>query len=149
MSHQLRALPVASPAAGAGFTKTLSTEQRGKLRALAFTFTTSAVVANRVVMVQLVDPSANVAFQADAGAVQAAGVAVAYQVCDAYGTPFASAGASGIGWPDVWLPPGWAVKVSAALEDVGDQFSGIVALAEFGWPEWERDNLLAAFAQAG
>jgi len=144
MAWRARALPLGNPAAGAGFSETFATDQASKMRGLQFTFTTDATVANRLVTVSLADPNGNVAFQASANAVQAASAVVTYQVSDAYGTPFTSAGVAGIGWPDIWLPAGWKVSVTAALEDTGDQFSAIIALVEYGWPKWEKENVLEA-----
>ena len=148
MGWRVRALPIGNPAPGAGFSQVFATDQASKMRGLQFTLTTDATVANREVTVSLSDPNGNVGFQASANAVQAASAVQTYQVADAYGTPFSSAGVAGIGWPDMWLPPGWKVTVAAALEDTADQFSAIIALVEFGWPGWDRDQLLAAAGQA-
>ena len=148
MRRPVRSEAIANPAAGAGFVVPPASNQAAKLRSLMFTLTTDIVVANRVPAVQLLDQNGLVVYQASASAAQAASLVVVYVVSDAFGAPFAAAGVSGIGWPDIWLPPNWEVKVTVGAIDVADQVSAIAVAQEFGWTAWERDELRAEFAQA-
>lgn len=148
MRRPVRSEQFGNPAAGAGFSIVLATNQAAKLRSLMFTLTTDITVANRQVAVSLADQNGLVVFQTFASAVQAASAVVTYEVSDNFAVPGAVGGLQYMGWPDIWLPPNWSVVVAAALEDTGDQFSQIAYAAEWGWTAWEKDELRAEFAQA-
>jgi len=148
MRRTVWSIPIANPAAGAGFAFTPAADQPSKLRTLLFQLATSATAANRQVVAELLDLEGTVVFQAAAAAVQTAGTTNTYQVSDAYGTPFTTGTLNGIGWPSMWLPPGWSVAVTVANEQAADQLSAGVYTAEFGWSAFERDEALAQLQQA-
>jgi hypothetical protein len=142
---------IQSPAAGAGFAFTWSPIQRVKLESLRFTFTASAVVANRLIVAQLLDPNGISVFETGSTTAVAASGASDYVVSPAFGTPAPMQGpvnvAVGLAWPAFWLPPAWQVKVSVVAIDVGDTFSNIAWAAHFGEDAWNKDLDERAFHQ--
>lgn len=121
-----RALAGTTPAVGVGFAITPNTVGHWRILSMAFTFTTSAVVANRRVRLAMTDGTVTT-WRASAFADQAATLAVVHELY-----PLAVAGAVNDGLtliptpPDgLWLPKGWTLNVTAGAIDIGDQFSAI------------------------
>jgi hypothetical protein len=52
-----------------------------------------------------------------------------------------------LGWPDIWLPPGWGINVVVTNEQAADQISAITYTAEFGLPLFDKDEWLQAAYQ--
>lgn len=116
----------ANPGAGAAFTQPLDSRWWWRFRAVRFTFTTSAVVANRFVTVDVCDPEGTAWIRNPSLAFQAAGVAQEYDFSDR------NIGVSGLAavpqfahLDPTFVPPGWQLRLNAVALDVGDAFSAI------------------------
>lgn len=123
-----RPIPIAAPAAGADFSTPQFRVWPWRLLGLVATLTTSAVVANRQVTLNLTDGN-GITWRGTAPAVQAATTTVTYQLLP-LATPSAPvAGLSTMALPadGLWIPRGWTLNVVTTLLDVGDQWSAIVA----------------------
>lgn len=117
----------AQPAAGAGFVFKLDATWGWRFRAVRFRLVADANAANRFVTVDYCDAEGTVWESNPALAVQ---IAAATQDYD-----FArnrNIGVSGIATQpqfttltDVWLPPGWQLRINVANVQVGDQLSAI------------------------
>lgn len=140
----LEVIYVPRPAAGAFWSHVVDGRYYERVLAVAFTLVTSAVVANRVISVQLADNNGTVlAAVPAAGAVTAGSTASPSLTAGAPG--FASAAAGGVpGYlPDILAPPGWVWSVAGSGLDAGDQFS-VIALTVQRYP-----NDSAAMPAAG
>lgn len=118
---------VPQPAVGLGAVFPLDSRWWWRFRSVRLLLSTSAVVANRFVTVDITDAEGNAWVRNPAPAVQAAGVAnQEYNFADRSFT------LSGIaGQPmfsdllKLWIPPGWQLRVNVANIDAGDQLAGI------------------------
>lgn len=124
-------VPIAQPAAGAGFV--VRPNQRGLWRVLsiAFDLTTSAVPGNRVVSGAVSDGTSTWQ-RVTATATQAASLTVHYSGFRGTLATAAVGTHAELSWPDggVVLFPGYGLTVNADGIDAGDQFSNICALVE-------------------
>lgn len=118
-------LNTANPGAGANISITVSTSRRWRFQSLSFVLTTSAVVANRVVHIQLTDAASNVLWDAAATTAQTASTAIRYSVgLQSY--PATTDNSTSIAFPlGMSLLQGWIIRTVTTAIDVGDQFSGI------------------------
>lgn len=116
----------AQPAVGAGFVQALDSRWCWRFRAVRFTLTTSAVVANRFVTVDYCDPEGNPWFRNPAAVVQAASLATEY---DFSRRNVAVSGIAGqpqfVDLDQAFVPPGWQLRINVGLIDAGDQLSAI------------------------
>lgn len=122
---------VPQPAAGAQWKYTADGRFFERVIAIAFTFATSAVVATRFPLVQLVDNNNVVVTGVTAGNAVVASSIVNPNLW--VGAPQLATGASGgtFGYmPDILIPPGWSWQSNTFAMDAGDQFSGIVVLTQ-------------------
>lgn len=124
----------AQPAAGAGFTRTVDGFAWERPMSVRCTLTTSAVVANRTVLLfaRPLGPAGNlVGWEIPNGATQAASTTNRYQWVISNGTTnINSGGRFTAGLPDIIVPPGWQFGVSVLSEDVGDQVFDITVIVE-------------------
>lgn len=146
---------IPTPAAGAGFAYVFSPNERVKVESLIFTFSTSIVVANRLVWVQVLDPNNVPVFETGSATAIAASGASDFVLSPLFGLPSAMQGktraAVGLALPGFWLPPGWQLQVGAIAQDVGDTFTGITFAAHFSEDQWsknEDDAALVALLQS-
>lgn len=139
---------VASPAAGAEWSNVFSTNEPFRLISIQAKLTASAVVANRQVAFLLRDVNGlECYFSGSTSNIAASGSGHA-QASIAQATSQATNDGQGNGlvtpWPDFWLPPGWSIASRTASLDVGDQWSAINYVGEFGLDAWHRDQRDAA-----
>lgn len=122
---------VPQPAAGAAWSHTVDGRYWQRFVAVTFTFTASAVVANRLITLQLVDTNGVVIIEAECGGLVAAGSFLTVSLTS--DGPAFDVGAAGHSFgyvPGFLVPPGWKWQAVVAGEDVGDQFTGIVLLVQ-------------------
>lgn len=122
---------VPQPAAGSAWSHTVDGRYWQRMVAVTFTFNASAVVANRLILMQLVDTNGAVVIEAECGGLVTAGSFLTVNLT-ADGPAF-DVGAAGHSYgyvPGFLTPPGWKWVVSVAGMDVGDQFAGIVLLVQ-------------------
>jgi hypothetical protein len=122
---------VPNPAAGAAWFRKTDGNYFERLIAVAFTLTTSAVVANRVTALQLLDNNGRVLLVVPCGGAQVASTGLVVSlVRDAPAFAGAIAGNS-IGFlPDILTAPDYRWQVVTSGIDAGDQFSAITLLVE-------------------
>ncbi len=119
-------VPVASPAAGAGFTYTVSGSYWERIAALAFTVVTDGNAATRQVLVAFKDGSATNIASTAGGGTQTATLTRLYSF-----TPNQTAASGLVGTsllaplPVIFLQPGFTMVVSITNIQVGDQISAI------------------------
>jgi hypothetical protein len=121
-----RVVAVNQPAAGAELSLTAQGLGAWQVLGLLFTFTASAVVANRQISLALDDGTTTI-WRATTANVQAAASANTYQLY-----PQAIATALVAGLVNLAMPPeglllrrGWRLRTTTALIDVGDQYSAV------------------------
>lgn len=125
-------LAQAAPAVGSDWTYTPATLLRQRVQSIAAALTTSAVVANRQVTIQVLN-GANIIYQAPAPSVQAASLTVTYSF-----VPGLSSIAVLGGLVVLPLPPGLIINSTMSVRtvtgaiDVGDQWSTI----KVGTEDW-------------
>lgn len=118
-------LTPANPAAGAGFTQTLT--RSGTLEAITFTLQTSAVVANRTVFVQYLDAAGNLLVSIPVtGTVVASSIVNVVAAIGITQALNAAGNSRGVLPFPLVLPAGGQVKILVTGEDAGDQLSAIV-----------------------
>lgn len=151
MRHRTLYTAIPSPAAGADFQFTPAQGEAVRVIALLSTLTTSATVANRLPGLRILDQAGNVVYRVGSATAQ-----VASQTIDHDAAPALSDNQAGFDgantqwsypWPDLWLPAGWQIASLTSGLAAGDQWSGIVLLAEFGRPEWDMERRLAMLEQ--
>lgn len=128
-----------TPTAGAVWTRR---NDRGALllvKSVVFTLATSAVVANRTVILTA-HSDGSVWFRTSAAAAQAAGLTRVYTAWPGQPPGGVDVGSGRIGWPSdsVLLRPGDTLALTVDSIDVGDQVSGVVL------DEWEYPDTLPA-----
>lgn len=141
-----------APAPGLGVVITPSPVQRVKLLSLVVPFTTDAVAGNRAPFVTLADPNGIVVFETGNSTLQAASVTQDYVISPAFSSTAFGRGpvnsACLMGFPDMWLPPGWVITIGAKQIDPADQFGVASFAAHFAedvWDEEEDQALALAF----
>jgi len=119
-------LLAANPGAGAALVFPLDSRWWWRFRAVRFTLTTDANVANRFVTVDLCDPEGNAWIRNPAAAFQAAGVAQEYDFCNR------SSSVSGLAaFPQfvdldrTFIPGGWQLRINVGAIQVGDALTAI------------------------
>ena len=131
MRPTLRYAPIAIPAAGSDWKFTPSPTARVNVRSIIGTLTTSATVANRVPALQIVARDGQVIFDTASSSAQAASLANVWQ----WDAGMSGASFSGAySWssvvvtnamPDLWIPPGFIVKVVTRLLDTTDAWTSL------------------------
>ena len=122
---------VAQPAAGAVWSYTVGGRYYERMVAVTFTFNASAVVANRLITMQLLDTNGVVVIEVACGGLVAAGSFLTVNLT-ADGPAFDrdTAGHTYGYVPGILVPPGWKWQVIVGGMDAGDAFSGIVLLVQ-------------------
>jgi len=130
-----RRIQVAQPAAGASWTQLNDSGGLWLVRALTFTFVTSAVVATRFAAITAT-AGEDVWFRTTAQLGQLTTLTRNYAAWA--GSPASTVDATTLlmPWPTegLWLPPGHVLASTVALIDVGDQLSA-VTLTVIEYPE--------------
>jgi hypothetical protein len=117
-------VPVADPAAGAGFTYTVGATYWERISSLAFTLVSDGNAANRQVTVTVKDSEPVALATVAAGGVQAASLTRTYSFVWNVGTANALAGTAFVAQaPFLIMQTGFQVVVSIANVQVGDQLS--------------------------
>jgi len=119
-----RAIP--NPAAGAELAVRPDGGRAWRILNMIFTFTASAVVANRNIQLNLSDGNTRT-WRGTTAVVQAA---ASVQEYEAYPNAISGVSVSGLALlalpiDGLWMPPGYVLTTTTALIDVGDQYSGI------------------------
>ena len=112
-----------APAAGASFALPLDSRWWWRIKAVRFTLTTSAAVANRFVTVDVQDPEGTAWVRSPSPVVQAAGV-TAQEYDFAERNEIVSGLAGQPIFADLvplWIPGGWRLAITVGLIDGGDQ----------------------------
>lgn len=121
-------LSFVTPGAGASATRRIPGETFERLDIIRFQLTTSAVVANRFAMVDVLDGDQNVVCRVPStGAVAAS---LTFRFTFIYGLSLVLNGATNeqvFGLPDVLYPPGFTFRIFVGNMDVADQLSNIFA----------------------
>lgn len=119
-------VPVANPAAGAGFTYTVSGSYWERLAALAFTLVTDGNAANRQVLVTVKDGSGAMLGAVSSGGTQAASLTRLYSFLPNVNSAQTVVNTTFISpLPLMFLQPEFTVVVSIASVQAGDQVSAI------------------------
>jgi len=125
-------LTATNPAAGANYTHTVNPDSWERLLSIAFTLTTSATVANRIVTVQYADPQGHV-WAADGAGVLVTASTTAQQF---YGSNKRGNSEwyspSPVFFP-LWggfMPPGSKITINVQNIDTTDQLATIVGMLE-------------------
>jgi len=126
-------LPVYLPQPAAGQPWSRKTDGRyfERLLAVSFNLVTSAVVANRVTTVQLLDSNGLVVTEVPAGGAQVATTTLAVRLVT--GAPAYAAAVAGGSYgflPDLLTPPDWTWRAAVTGIDAGDQFSAPLLLMQ-------------------
>lgn len=134
-----------NPLPGNGFRWTPSTRENWRARSVRFTFTTDAVVANRVFTAQLMTRDSTIVWQSVSEQNEAASNAFVVSFTD-QGSPTSSNSAVADGLitaalPDFWLPPLWSLNFAVVNIDPGDTLTNITTLFEV-FDEDSRDQLI-------
>lgn len=142
--YQTLAYQQPAPAPGQGLVITPSPVQRVKLQSLMFTLATAVAVANRLVWLQILDPSGIPVFGAGSPTAVAASSAQDFIFSPAYGQPAASQGpvnaATAVVLPERWLPPAYSIHVGAVALQAADQFSVASWSGEFSEDIWDQEE---------
>ena len=119
-------VPVANPAAGAGFTYTVGGSYWERLAAISFTILTDGNAANRQVLVAFKDGSGTNIASTASGGTQAATLTRLYSFVPNQGTAPALIGTTFLApLPVLFLQPSFTVVMSITNVQVGDQVSAI------------------------
>ena len=126
---ELQSMSVAAPAAGANWSVTVTANDEWNLRSAICTLTTSATVATRSLVLQVLDRASDVVMELPVGGTLAASSASDFCWVSLAGSTTTGNNAAGqVGYgvlPDGWFPPGWSVRVSTNNLQTGDQYSAI------------------------
>jgi hypothetical protein len=132
---------VPNPGVGVEISQVVPAGEVWELLAASYRFTSSAVVANRRSSLRVRDPNARLLAQADAPAVQAAGVAVDYVYEQDLGpAAFVVVSAQQIPMQGTPLPPGFVISTITQLLDVGDFYSNISLMVRQWSPHEVEQN---------
>jgi hypothetical protein len=130
--RDLNRVSVANPAAGADWTYTLPTGYYYRLLAGSMTFTTSATVANRLVMPEIRDAGGAVLWRGMSQGAIAASSSGRHSWTQV-GVPHAiqaTGSAQTVALPDFWIPGGYVLRPLTLAIDAADQYSTIELLFE-------------------
>lgn len=130
-----QAFTVAQPAAGAEWSFTVPAGASYRFETLFFTIVTSAVVANRILRLQITDGT-NVVYEGSANASLTASATYRFGLARSAPDLVAIGFTTGLFLPDIWLPAGYVLQTSTPNKDVGDQYSavrGIVSVSSADW----------------
>lgn len=120
-----------SPAAGAGFSLTVSGAYYERFTTCKFTLTTSATVASRVVTVDYVKPGTGIFYSAGPTVIQTASGTGVYNGSIGFGPSDWNTGtAAWFSLPDIILPSGYQLQINVAAIDTTDQLSAISFIRE-------------------
>lgn len=120
-----------SPAAGSGYSLTVSGAYYERFVGVTFVLTTSSAVANRSVYLSYVNPGTGTVLTAGPTALQSASVANTYSGTVGFGASDWNAGTPAyFGLPDLILPAGYQVQINVANIDTADQLSAIAFVRE-------------------
>jgi len=126
------------PAAGQPFIFRVPGENWVRLLTVRYTLTTSAAVANRFTTVDYLDGDQSIIARIMSPNALAASLQRATtHMYDSGGFTLSGGGVELAPLHDIWLPPGYSVRVTAANIDVGDQISNVflyTAKASTGGP---------------
>lgn len=127
--HRLRSGSIPPVAAGADFTFRPSGSEWSKVVALRATLTTSATVASRVPVFQILQQDGTVVFDRAATTAQAASTIDVYDLSQTLPSDAnngsAANGFSALVLPDFWLPSGWAIRSLTTAIQTTDQWSAL------------------------
>jgi hypothetical protein len=145
-----RAGNIPNPLAGAGFAYQFSPNRRTKIESLIVTLTTSATVGNRFPLFELLSvDNVPVFFTAPNGSVPASTTAQ-YILSPQFGAQVAMNGtagsATGLAWPNLWMPPGWQLVYPSGSLQAGDQLSNINFAVHYAEDAWDQDEDAATYA---
>lgn len=118
---------VPNPAAGQVWSYTVDGRYYERLVSVFFAFAASAVVANRLITMQLLDTNGDLILEVQCGGEVTAGSFLNVSLTN--DGPAYDTGAAGHSYgyvPGFMVPPGWQWAVTVAGMDVGDQLTGIV-----------------------
>jgi len=122
---------VPAPAAGAVWTHKVDGRYYERLLAVTYTFTTSAVVANRNIVLNMLDSNGVIITQVPGSfALPASTVASDFFQVNSPSYDFAPGANTYRYLPDFLVPPGWSWNSSVSSIDVGDAFTGVVLLVQ-------------------
>lgn len=140
------AASVVPPTAGNNLTVTFSDSEYVKVRSLRVALTTGATVAERFLLVYIEDPTGVVIFQNGRESAVAASRKTQLVCSPTFSTPVpivgAAGSATGLGLPDMWLPPGWRIFVEVEHLQATDVFTSVTYAADFADSEWVRASRL-------
>lgn len=120
-----------SPAAGSGFSLTVSGAYAERFMACRFTLVSSSAAANRIVTVDYVNPGAGIFASAGPTAIQTASLTNLYCGMVGFGSSDWNTGtAAFFSLPNLILLPGFQLQINVAAIDTADQLSGITFLRE-------------------
>ena len=120
-----------SPAAGAGYSLTVSGAYAERFMACRFQLVTSATSANRIVTVDYVNPGAGIFASAGPTAIQTASLTNMYCGTQGFGASDWNTGtAAFFNLPNIILLPGFQLQINVAAIDTTDQLSAITFLRE-------------------
>lgn len=127
----IKTVRVPTPAAGAEFTMPARGGEWWRVISMVATFTTDANVADRTVTL-VGDDGTDVFWRAGAAAVQAAGATGLLSATAGLGQSQVAGGVSAFPLPGegLWLQSGWRVRSVTTNIQVGDTFTGIIALVQ-------------------
>ncbi len=117
-----------TPGAGASATRKIPGETFERLDVIRFQLTTSAAVANRFAMVDVLDGDQNVVCRVPSTNAVAASLTVRFTFI--YGLALSLNSAANeqvLGLPDVLYPPGFTFRVFVSAMDAADQISNVFA----------------------
>lgn len=147
-----------SPAAGSGYSLTVSGAYAERFMTCRVTLISSSAAANRIVTVDYVNPGAGIFASAGPTAIQTASLTNQYNGMVGFGTSDWNTGtAAYFSLPNLILLPGFQLQINVANIDTSDQLSGITFLRERfqtgkeGFPIgfMEESELLAHFETIG
>lgn len=142
--YQTLAYQQPAPAPGQGLVITPSPAQRVRLDSIMFTLTTAVAIANRLVWLQILDPTGIPVFGAGSPTAVAASSAQDFIFSPAYGQPTAAQGpvnaATSLVLPERWLPPNYSVHIGAVALQAADQFSIVSWSGDFAEDVWDQEE---------
>lgn len=126
-----RPLPIAQPAPGLPVSFASSDGEFLRVVALTCVFATSAVVANRQPRFVVNDQDGNLFYSIPLGAAVVAGANTTLQWQYGGGSGFSGADGTLVGsLPNIFIPAGFKLSISAVNLDPGDQFKNVRGWAE-------------------
>ena len=120
-----------SPAAGAGYSLTVSGAYAERFMSCRFTLTTGSATANRIVTVDYVNPGTGIFATSGPTTIQIKSLINQYNGSVGFGTSDWNTGtAAFFDLKNIILLPGFQLQINVAAIDAGDQLSGISFLRE-------------------